>query len=342
MTDPFFIVGAPRSGTTVARLALNAHPELAVPDETNFFPAIYERYARRPDAWPHAVNAFLEVCAHKLQPPVDLDVCRARLLALEVPDYAALLNLPLSHWGRAEGKPRWGEKTPTHVFYAHDIIGLFPGATVIEMVRDPRAVIASMKRFPWTGDDTALNARYWRDSVRRGGAILSTALSADRRLRVRYEDLVAEPAAALQTICDFLGHDFDPGMTTFYRESEKYLENVWTENVRRPIRSDEGAWRDQLTARDVAIVEAICGEEMDALSYARSGATLSPRNRAALRYKESYVRWKQHRHPEQRYHIVTYRQFGRGRHIVAAPRQFATRSSAAISGALRVAPRRSA
>jgi hypothetical protein len=202
---PIFIVGSPRSGTTLLRLALNSHPRIGIPTETEYFPAVYERFSERRGRWEEAVEFFVAYCERRFLPPLDFTGERAALLALKDPDYERLLSLPLASWAAAQGKARWGEKTPFHIFYAEPIMRLFPAAKLLVMVRDPRAAVASMNRFGAIGSGTALNARLWRDVYTDGIAAVEHFVPSGQALTVRYESLIEDPEGTLRGACSFLG-----------------------------------------------------------------------------------------------------------------------------------------
>ena len=293
--SPIFIVGAPRSGTTLLRLQLNAHPRIAIPAETNFFRAVYQRHDRRgtPD-WSAAVQTYLKICRTRFQPAIPLDELAHRLHGLRSrPDYGLLLSLPIEQWAAAQGKPRWGEKTPYHIFYADIILRLFPGARIIALQRDPRAVVASMGTFEMSGHDAVLNARLWRDVWTHGRRILSCSVPPEQRLTVRYEELVGDPEGVLRTTCEFLGEAFDPAMLAFHRSTDHFVPSVRSEKLRQPVRNDPDRWRTTLGADEVALVEAVCGAVMEPMGYRREGPAPRPRQRAELAAKLGYVALKQ-------------------------------------------------
>src|SRR5262249_34248218 len=152
----------------------------------------YEPLQRSPGRWPEIVEVFVERCAARFRPPVDLRPVRRRLLELDRPDPALLLSLPLATWAAAQGKPRWGEKTPWHILYADAVDLLAPGAKFVAMQRDPRAAVASMRAFHGIEvTDVALLGRQWQDIWTLGLQVLERSIPAKRRLLVRYEELVA-------------------------------------------------------------------------------------------------------------------------------------------------------
>jgi hypothetical protein len=326
--SPIFVVGAPRSGTTMMRLILNAHPHIAIPPETSYFPDIYWRYAarngaarnstaRNPALWPQAVDSFTRLCEARFRPTLDLREA-GDSLRLGAPDFGLLLALPLTRWATAQGKGRWGEKTPLHIFYADVITRLFPAAKIVALQRDPRAVVASLNRFVAAGNDTVLNARLWRDAWTRGRAILDSSVPAAQRLTVRYEDLVGSPEQVILEVCEFLGEDFSPAMLAFGETASGYIDVVRSAKIQQPIHADPAEWRHQLSDRQVALVERICGSPMTELGYTREGRALRPSELAEVAVKLAYVDYKQWRGREERYRGVTYRPLGRARGRLAA------------------------
>ncbi len=312
-TAPIFIVGAPRSGTTLLRLVLNKHVKIGIPTETEFFPVVYERYAQKPARWGEAVELFIDRCERRLLPPLDLAAEREELLALGAPDYGRLLRLPLAAWAAAEGKRRWGEKTPLHIFHADAIVRLFPEAKLLVMLRDPRATVASMNRFSGIGSGTALNARLWRDAYSKGAATVQQLVPTAQALTVRYERLVSTPEDTMKEVCEFLGEAFDPALLDFHESSGRYADLPDTPKISQPIHADPDEWRAQLSDGELTIVESICGPTMEALGYAKLARPLRVRERGHIAASRAYVAAKQLQHRRLAYHPVTYRPFARFR-----------------------------
>ena len=240
---------------------------------------------------------------------------RDQLLALNEPDYSLLCSLPVGQWATAQGKCRWGEKTPYHIFHAEAIMRLFPGAKIITMLRDPRSAVASMNRFPILGNDTTINARLWLDTYTKGSATLEVAVPAAQRLTIRYEDLIVQPETIVKQVCEFLDEQYDLSLLTFYETSARFEETDLHPKTEQPIQGDPESWRDDLTDRQLAIVEAVCGNRMEQLGYRRAGRRLRARELAEVVAKIAYVKAKQLQHRHDRYHAVTYQPFGRIRRI---------------------------
>jgi hypothetical protein len=301
------------------RLVLNAHPHIAIPPETSYFPEVYWPYAvrdsnptRDTESWAEVVDSFMRLCEARFHPAIDLDRV-GRELRAGPPDFALLLSLPLTAWARAQGKGRWGEKTPLHIFYADVIMRLWPTARIIAMQRDPRAVVASLNRFVAAGHDTVMNARLWHDVWTRGRDILCASAPPAQRLIVRYEDLVRDPEPVIHEVCAFLGEDFTPAMLSFGETASDYVDRVRSAKIQQPIRADPDDWRGKLSDSQLAIVERVCASPMAALGYEHKGGAPGPTELAHLTIKLAYVRYKQWQHRHDRYRSVTYSPFGRVR-----------------------------
>ncbi len=306
-----FVVGAPRSGTTLMRLLINAHPNIAISNETHFFPRVYERFASdAATGWSMAVEFFMQRCS--IERPADYTVSREMLENLLEPDYARLLSLPLQQWAISQGKSRWGEKTPGHVFFTDLLMRFFPDANFVVMQRDPRAVVASMNRFDLiASNDAVFNARLWYDTWTRGKKILCDSVPTPQRMTVRFEELILEPDAVVRRICDFLGEEFSPAMLRFYETAREVAGAKRQPNLMQPIGGDPFAWREQLSKREVSIVEAVCGSVMSELRYEKEGQPLGLTQRVQVRVKIAYIDAKQFQHRGERYHPVLYPPFGR-------------------------------
>ena len=148
MKPPVFIVGAPRSGTTLLRNMLNRHPQFAIVLETQFYNYVYLR--RRAFGDLGQLSARRRFVAEYLatermhRSGLKIEGLEDRLLR-DATSYRALFASLMEHYASAEGKPRWGEKSPQHSLFVEVLCNWFPGAAVIHLVRDPREVVADRK-----------------------------------------------------------------------------------------------------------------------------------------------------------------------------------------------------
>ena len=151
--DPIFIVGAPRSGTTLLRAMLSRHPRVGLSDETYYLYTVYQRCRAFGDlANPANRKALIEsyTATQRVQQlEIDLSRLRDRLMA-EGTSYPAFCATLLQCYAEAQGKTRAGEKTPAHARYVNTLLEWYPNARVIHLVRDARDVCASLSNMPWS------------------------------------------------------------------------------------------------------------------------------------------------------------------------------------------------
>ncbi len=320
--SPVFVVGAPRSGTSLMRRIINSHKAIAMSDETHYFFHFYEPYRTRGmEGWRQAVDSFLAECA-RIQPADYRDV-NAQLEALAEPDFRLLFELPLSTWASAEGKERWGEKTPRHIFYADVLIDFFPGARFILMLRDPRGAVASMNRFSMIrGKDSVFHAKRWQDVWTEGYATASKAIPEAQRITIRYEELIADARSVLGGVCEFLGEEDDTAaMLGFYKRHDDSFQGTQERRWSQAVSGDAFSWRSDLSPREVSVVEAVCGVTMEHFGYKREAEELTTFANAEVRTKLAYAGLRQRQHRHERYHVVSKGPLAGLRHRTKLPAQ---------------------
>ncbi len=186
---PIFIVGAMGSGTTLMRLMLDSHDDIAVPQETGIMRAVQAQkwipYWNFGDKW------YPRLGVDEKQ----LDVMLGEFYGQMFERYAA-----------ERGKVRWGEKTPWHVWHMQQITQLWPDAVFVAMVRHPGGNVGSlMTRFTYETDPAVYHwARYNRELLRQAGAL------GKRFALCRYEDLVLDPQRTMRELLDWLGEPWSP------------------------------------------------------------------------------------------------------------------------------------
>jgi hypothetical protein len=205
---PFFVVGYPRSGTTLLSVLLDRHSQVAVCPETNFFIGMcqVDRASNATDP-ANLVKRFVNGFRTR-----DLNLDETELLgelSQSSPTGGNLLLSALRVYGRKHGKQCVGEKTPDHWRFVPQLLDLYPQARVIWIARDGRDTILSLSKAPWRPHwDLEYHAWHWRVAI--DCMLEFEALGAERVLRVKFEDLVSRPETELARICGFIGVDFEP------------------------------------------------------------------------------------------------------------------------------------
>ena len=287
---PFpFIVGCPRSGTTLLRLMLNAHPELAIPNES-YFPVELRPWIRRYrknggfDLGLFAQDlatgsSFPQVRRNwELEPSLILN----RLTGIHDIDYAEALRRLYALYAEVHGKPLYGDKTPWFVLHMRYLGTLFPEARFIHLIRDVRDVAPSLQAKEWGPDTLVDTAALWRHMVRSGQRD-GQRLGAARYLEVRYEQLVTDPPGTLMRVCNFLGLSYRTQMLDYHEDALQQLP----EHVRgldknltsRPIQGLRD-WRRDLDPHSISTCETVTAPLLRRLGYPLSHHRLPLRPRA--------------------------------------------------------------
>jgi hypothetical protein len=278
-----FVVGVARSGTTLLRLQLDAHPELAVGPETGF-----GLVASLPATATAAASTLLDAVT-KLEtwPDLALDRDEARRALERVQPWSTGAGLRALYRTLAahEGKSRWGDKTPIHLGCMPALAAALPEARFIHLIRDGRDVAASVRGLPFAPGDGSIEAiaRDWRDQIVAGRA---DAGGLAHIREVRYERLVHEPEAVLRELCDFLELTFDPAMMRAHERAADVMARLphtrdsggapaaraelmarHAHLSRPPDPSRAGRWRAALSSDEVARFEAIAGGLLAELGY---------------------------------------------------------------------------
>jgi hypothetical protein len=315
VSPPIFVVGCPRSGTTLLRLMLDAHPQLAIPPESHFIPQVARvrsRYEREDgfDAELMARQVFAGIRFQDWHLPEDAVLASIR--ERRPRDLAGAIECFFVAYAGAHGKPRWGDKTPGYSIEMPLLSELFPGAAFVHLIRDGRNVALSLMEVPRPPRSFAEAAQVWGFRVakgRRDGETLGPA----RYLELRYESLVDDPETALKAICAIADLDYTPAMLDYHREdpAASVPERNWGhhKNLAKPPTKGLRDWRSRMSDADQQLFEAVAGDELGALGYERRfpqvAAPVRAKAAAILTYdrgrhavRRARIRAALRRHPE--------------------------------------------
>lgn len=298
-----FIVGVARSGTTLLRMMLDSHGEVAIPPETHFIPAAARRWRRTaaPLAalsraltrhWPaEPAEATLEAMtkdAHWPDFQLDSAVLAARLADARPRTLADALDVFYAEYARRFDKPRWGDKTPPYLDRMTEVGNAYPAAHFIHIIRDGRDVALSVKDQPWGPNSLGDAARRWVERIEHARR---QAKRLPHYLEVVYEDLVRDAEPQLRRVCSYLRLDWDPAMLRYHERTADRLaeENrdlalpalgVTVEAGHRlaihrhvlepPDPSRVGQWRTLMSASEQQEFASVAGDMLVHLGYSLS------------------------------------------------------------------------
>ena len=275
--QPIFVVGFPRSGTTLLAGLLGAHSRLICGPETEFFTGleVANQGNRLCQAakWPDEAADYLFSRIHEKPIPDYYDITRAEItsyLKQRERSCPAILESLTETYMKRHGKQRWVEKTPTHLVCLRVLRQCYPDAPVIRIIRDPRDVALSLLNVPWGPAGFPAAVLHWRYFDGLSASFFET----DRNtLTVRFEDLVMNPESEVQKLCQFIGEEFEPGMMDT-SQSIAHLNPTkisWKQNAGRQVDASRVAiWQRETTPDQQSQAEAIAGDRVRAYGYPTS------------------------------------------------------------------------
>ncbi len=279
---PIFVVGAPRSGTTLTATILGRHPLVFSIGETHFYEDVWSRRGElgelsEIEGLRRGAERLLTIFG-RFNFPAAQQMVASSLTAADIVaratalggGYAGLYAAFMGLLAEAAGKPRWCDDTPKHLFYLPAILAHFPAAKVIVCVRDPRDFLCSYKNY-WrrSTESDRIKALYhpiltglvWRSSA---NAMLAyqAQFGPERLLCLQYERLVAAPHAEIQCVCDFLGLAWTPAMLDVTAHNSSFADSgagIFTGSV--------GRWRTGLDPAEAWWAQRVAGRGLAAFGY---------------------------------------------------------------------------
>jgi Sulfotransferase family len=269
---PIFVIGAPRSGTTLLRIMLSSHPRIYIPPESDFIPRLYLGRARSPMGRDRAVRdvqiifgnrRYLREWRGAAPDPA------AFVAALPELTPAAVLDAVYRAYAAQHRAGRWGDKSPIYTHYIPLLAEIFPSAQFVHLIRDGRdAALSTLAAYPdRLYVDMYFAAQSWRRRVsvaRQAGS----ALGPSRYTELRYEDLTMDPAAALRLLCAFLGENYAPAMAEPHKLARELLRPQGRHApVREPVHVNSGGWRTRMPVADQRLFHAVASDVLGDLGY---------------------------------------------------------------------------
>jgi len=289
MNSPIFIIGNPRSGTTLLRLMLTCHKNILIPPECGFAVWWYVKYkdwgeqgfdenllfefiqdlmqSRKIETWginPEELFKFIE----ERRPS----------------SYSGLVSSVYDWYGLSQGKKfvRWGDKNNFYIDHIDTIKAIFPEAFFIHIVRDGRDVACSYKKLseqkvdsPYTPNlprEIEEIARQWKNNVKR--AIKSfSKIGWENVYELKFENLVIDTKDTLQKLCHQLGEEYDPSVLRYHAlnmehelEPKEFLK--WKgKTLKEPILDEVGRYSRELTSHELSVFYRVAGEVLSKYGY---------------------------------------------------------------------------
>lgn len=290
-----FVVGVGRSGTTLLRLMLDAHSQVAIPPETHFLPNLLEASGRLRFTPASVVDAIVEDPHRRWNDfGIEREELHQRFRAIPRFNLSDAIRAFYLLYAEQQGKERWGDKTPDYLKRMRRIERVLPEARFIHVIRDGRDVtLSNNRRIAERGHREPLpagrSARRWRNRIEKAR---SDGPKLGGYLEVRYEDLVIDTEPTLRRVCEFSALEFEPAMLRYHENAEDRLSEMAGAMPARdgrpgreagerlkahalatkpPTKERIEVWREEMEPEDVATFRKVAGDLLDDLGYDVSG-----------------------------------------------------------------------
>ena len=272
--SPIFIVGAPRSGTTLLSAMLSNHDLLCCGPETQFFNKVdYEKLElifRLPN-WQQQAAEYL--CSITLSGQSVVSLFGETKQTIEhylmdcSPSITSLLESLCEQYTAKNKKSIWVEKTPNHILHLELIRKLYPTSRIIRIMRDPRDSAHSMIDLPWTSDCYVENCYLWKLWFDKSKSFFEKDQNS---ITVRFEDLLTDPVLTLSTICQFLKIDMQESMLDTRKTGMQVSSSAeyWKKQVSAPLdKKRTSRWKDKLSKPEITFSDMFFDEALVGFKY---------------------------------------------------------------------------
>ena len=283
--DPVpFVVGMNRSGTTLLRMMLDAHPDLTIPPETHFVPDTIKA-AKQDGASPESVLEAMK--AHREWGDFEIsdEEMLSRFAALPEFRPGPAVRSFYEIYAERQGKPRYGEKTPTYVQKMKLIQRALPEARFCHVIRDGRDVALSVLDRTVRDLTAGDVAKRWQKKVTKAR---DDSPSLNHYMEIRYEDLIIDTEPVLRKVCDFFELPWQDELLTYHERSANRLQEMARalpgdgkakelsverrmathEMTTKPPSADRvQRWRKQMTEEQRIEFEEVAGDLLAELGY---------------------------------------------------------------------------
>lgn len=277
----FFIVAAARSGTTLLRTILDAHPNVSIPPESKLIIHLKSKYNNSQNWNDERVKGFIsdllfdkKVMNHW---QIDPEKLYNELLEIPEPQRSFTLFCKIIYLHQPSIFPKKeaviiGDKNPVYSIFIEELLEIFPSAKFIHLIRDPRDVIVSNRK-NFARNNVAVFSQYWKTYNRQINWVKKKY--PQQFYTIRYEDLVNEPEKNIREISNFLAIEYDPKSLLFYKTIEEYydpekhvvLKNMFPGLLKPISNSSIGKWIGKLKEVDLAIIDFISSDVASKYGY---------------------------------------------------------------------------
>jgi hypothetical protein len=282
-----FVVGTPRSGTTLLKRLLNAHPHIAITRETHWITRYFnKRIGLSPEGMvtPELIPKLFEYYRFP-HLKIRREVLEKLIDQNKQLSYAQFVSHIFDLYGKIKGKCVVGDKTPSYLRHIPLLHSLWPKCKFVHIIRDGRDVCLSMlnwrlshrvaDRFStWKEDPVPTLALWWKWQVGIGLED-GRSLGKDLYYEISYEKLVSNTDDECRKLCLLLGLPYNDTMLQYHKGRTKKESGLSANRAWLPPTSGLRDWKSQMTTDDVKRFEASVGDFLSMLGYPRSSTKIS-------------------------------------------------------------------
>jgi Sulfotransferase family len=288
-----FVVGVSRSGTTLLRLMLDAHPDLTIPAETHFVPMVANVCDELAEQGASSETIRERALATMTGHPrwgdflLDPEEVRERMEQCDPITTSDAIRAFYEACAAQQGKPRWGDKSPPYTYKAPRVQAALPEAHFIHIIRDGRDVALSLGEVSWGTDDITEAAKKWVTELRKARR-RARSLAKGTYMEVHYEDLVTDAEPVLRRITEHVDLRWDDAMLDYPRHAQERMRGEMERTLKplgggtitaeertrqhqllfeAPSPSRAGRWRTDMSAENRRAFEAVAGPLLKKLGY---------------------------------------------------------------------------
>lgn len=281
------IIGSPRSGTSMLRTMFDAHSHVSIPTEYPFIHLYYSFFGSR-KFYEEEITFFLKLIQIKIKYRfwdtkrwrIQFKDLELALLAESDLDFHKAVKILIAHFNSVFSKSDIRVlmiKEPLYTYVLPEIKKIIPEIKCIALIRDPRAQVNSVRKKDFGSKLITANALAWHIAQKK--ILRFEKKYSNSLLKIRYEDMINERESTIDLCCHFSGIEFEPQMLTYYEKSEEIaaaysfqkndasIFHRSTLQEPNPLKISE--WRNQLSKRDIKIIEVINGRLMKKIGYER-------------------------------------------------------------------------
>jgi len=285
----FFILGRPRSGTTLLSTLFDAHPKVMLPFECALIINLCSKYGKI-KTWDkkRLVTFYNDIITQRKFDSwrVEKDKLKMAILSCEGDvSFQTLIKIVYTHFNsffKKEDISVVGDKNPIYSIYPDRLIKLFPDAKFIHLTRDYRDNILSLKKVDFEAPITTVLAYRWRYATKK--TLKSKERFPAKFFTIKYEELVTDPEDKLNEICNFLNIDYNHDLLDFYKKKEELLNIYSLEEIEKyhksllnPISNSKvESWRVNMKQGDIQTSDMIVGKYAELSGYTRRYKMINP------------------------------------------------------------------